>query len=138
MEMDVPCPYPRFELWVCRAIHSYPKAIDGPAQPARFLREGDHINISTKIVNLSDSELTGQIELQLLDATTNQSVDGWFQNIQANQYFTVGRQSSESVVFNLQVPFPIQQARDLSDYCPARHIATARKTACPCSATGPW
>ncbi|HXB42589.1 MAG TPA: alpha-2-macroglobulin family protein [Puia sp.] len=71
----------------------------------RFLREGDHINISTKIVNLTDSEFTGQVELQLLDATTNQSVDGWFQNIQPNQYFTVAAKQSEPVTFNLQIPY---------------------------------
>ena len=71
----------------------------------RFLREGDHISLSTKIVNLTDSEFTGQVELQLLDATTNQSVDGWFQNIQPNQYFTVGAKQSEAVVFDLHVPY---------------------------------
>ena len=71
----------------------------------RFLREGDHIYLSTKIVNLTDSEFTGQVELQLLDATTNQSVDGWFQNIQPNQYFTVAAKQSEPVTFSLQVPF---------------------------------
>jgi len=71
----------------------------------RFLREGDHINLSTKIVNLTDSEFTGQVELQLLDATTNQPVDGWFQNIQPNQYFTVAAKQSEPVIFNLQIPY---------------------------------
>ncbi|MBS1666650.1 MAG: alpha-2-macroglobulin [Bacteroidetes bacterium] len=71
----------------------------------RFLREGDHISLSTKIVNLTDSEFTGQVELQLLDATTNQSVDGWFQNIQPNQYFTVGAKQSEAVVFDLHIPY---------------------------------
>jgi len=71
----------------------------------RFLREGDHINLTTKIVNLTDSEFTGQVELQLTDATTNQSVDGWFQNIQPNQYFTVAAKQSEPVTFNLQIPY---------------------------------
>jgi hypothetical protein len=71
----------------------------------RFLREGDRIYLSTKIVNLTDSEFTGQVELQLIDATTNQSVDGWFQNIQPNQYFTVGAKQSEPVIFNLQIPY---------------------------------
>jgi uncharacterized protein YfaS (alpha-2-macroglobulin family) len=47
----------------------------------RFLREGDKIEFTSKIVNLGDSELTGQAELQLIDPTSNQSVNGWFQNI---------------------------------------------------------
>jgi hypothetical protein len=71
----------------------------------RFLREGDQINLTTKIVNLTDSEFTGQVELQLLDATTNQSIDGWFQNIQPNQYFTVAAKQSEPMVFNLHIPY---------------------------------
>ncbi len=71
----------------------------------RFLREGDRIYLSTKIVNLTDSEFTGQVELQLLDATTNQSVDGWFQNIQPNQYFTVAAKQSEPITFSLQIPY---------------------------------
>jgi alpha-2-macroglobulin-like protein/alpha-2-macroglobulin family protein/MG2 domain-containing protein len=71
----------------------------------RFLREGDHIDLSTKIVNLTDSEMSGQAELQLFDATTNEPVDGWFQNMQANQYFTVGAKQSGVVVFPIQIPY---------------------------------
>ncbi len=71
----------------------------------RFLRQGDRIELSTKIVNLSGKEITGQAELQLLDATTNQSVDGWFQNLYANQYFTVGAGQSEVVKFPIEIPF---------------------------------
>ena len=71
----------------------------------RFLREGDNIDLTTKIVNLTDSEMTGQAELQLFDATTNEPVDGWFQNMQANQYFTVGAKQSGVVVFPIQIPY---------------------------------
>ncbi|MFL5788858.1 MAG: alpha-2-macroglobulin family protein [Flavisolibacter sp.] len=71
----------------------------------RFLRQGDHIELSTKIVNLSDTELTGQVQLQLFDAATNQSVDGWFMNTFPNQYFTVAARQSEAVKFPIQVPF---------------------------------
>ena len=71
----------------------------------RFLREGDRIDFSAKIVNLTDSEITGQTELQLFDPVTNQPVDGWFQNIQANQYFTAGAGESVNAVFPLSIPF---------------------------------
>jgi hypothetical protein len=71
----------------------------------RFLREGDQIYLTTKIVNLTDSEFTGQVQLELFDATTNQSVDGWFQNVQPNQYFTVAAKQSEPVTFSLQIPY---------------------------------
>lgn len=76
----------------------------------RFLREGDHLELTTKIVNLSDSEMTGQAELQLIDATTNQPVDGWFSNFFPNQYFTVAAHSSELVKFPVEVPYLFDKA----------------------------
>ena len=76
----------------------------------RFFREGDRMEFSAKIVNLTDSEFTGQAQLQLFDATTNQSVDGWFQNMFPNQYFTVAAGQSEVVKFPIQVPYLFNKA----------------------------
>lgn len=76
----------------------------------RFFREGDRMEFSAKIVNLTDSEFTGQAQLLLLDATTNQSVDGWFQNMFPNQYFTVAAGQSEVVKFPIQVPYLFNKA----------------------------
>jgi uncharacterized protein YfaS (alpha-2-macroglobulin family) len=76
----------------------------------RFLREGDRMELSAKIVNLSDKELTGQAELQLFDAATNQPVDGWFQNMYAHQYFTVAPGQSEAVQFPIEVPYLFNKA----------------------------
>lgn len=71
----------------------------------RFVREGDRINLSAKIVNMSEKELTGQVELQLIDPETNQPVDGWFRNFFPNQYFTAA--AGESVVsdFSIEIPY---------------------------------
>lgn len=71
----------------------------------RFLREGDRIEFSTRIVNLTDRELTGQVELQLVDGTTHESVDGWFKNMLPNQYFTVAAGQSTAALFPLEVPY---------------------------------
>jgi hypothetical protein len=76
----------------------------------RFLREGDKMEFSTKIVNLTDKELTGQAELQLIDATTNQPVDGWFNNMMPNQFFTVAAGQSEAVKFPIAVPYQFNKA----------------------------
>ncbi|PWU02684.1 MAG: alpha-2-macroglobulin [Bacteroidetes bacterium] len=73
--------------------------------PPRFLREGDKIDISTKIANLSAKEITGNATLQLLDPETNQPVDGWFQNIFPVQYFTVASNQSSAINFNITVPY---------------------------------
>ncbi|HEU4861873.1 MAG TPA: alpha-2-macroglobulin family protein, partial [Chitinophagaceae bacterium] len=78
--------------------------------PPRFLREGDKIEFSTKIVNLTEKELTGQAELQLFDAATNESVSGWLNNLYPNQYFTVAAGQSEAVTFPLQVPYLFDRA----------------------------
>jgi len=76
----------------------------------RFLRQGDHMEFTTKIVNVSDKELTGQVQLELLDAATHQSVDGWFMNTFPNQYFTVAAGQSEVVQFPIQVPYQFNNA----------------------------
>ncbi|WP_290713133.1 alpha-2-macroglobulin family protein, partial [Flavihumibacter sp. CACIAM 22H1] len=76
----------------------------------RFLREGDKMEITTKVVNLTDKEVTGQAELQLIDATTNQPVDGWFRNFFPNQYFTVAAKSTELVRFPVEVPYQFDRA----------------------------
>lgn len=71
----------------------------------RFLREGDRMEFSTKIANLSNKELTGTITLELIDAATNQSVDGWFQNVFPQQYFTVAAGQSSVAKFPIQIPY---------------------------------
>jgi len=76
----------------------------------RFLRQGDVMEIPVKIANLSEREMTGQVQLLLFDATTNQPVDGWFMNTFPNQYFTVAAGSSEVVQFPIQVPHQFNSA----------------------------
>ncbi len=76
----------------------------------RFMREGDNMEFSAKIVNLSDKELTGTAQLELLDAATNKPVDGWFKNVFPNQYFTVAAGQSEAVMFPMEIPFNFNSA----------------------------
>ena len=76
----------------------------------RFMREGDQMEFSAKIVNLSDKEITGTSQLQLLDAATNQPVDGWFKNVFPNQYFTVAAGKSVLVKFPMEIPYQFNSA----------------------------
>lgn len=78
--------------------------------PPRFLREGDKMEFSSKIVNLSDKEVTGIANLQLFDAATNEPVDGWFKNSIPQQYFTVAARSGEAVKFPIEVPYQFNKA----------------------------
>ena len=97
----------------------------------RFLREGDKMEFSTKIVNLTDKELTGQAELQLFDASTNQSVDGWFRNAFPNQYFTVAAGQSEVVKFPIDVPYLFDKALVWRIVARAGNISDGEENAMP-------
>ncbi|GAC1660414.1 MAG: alpha-2-macroglobulin family protein [Flavisolibacter sp.] len=70
----------------------------------RFLRQGDHVELTATLVNLSDTEITGQVQLELKDGSGLRSVDGWFLNSFPHQYFTVPARRSVVVQFPLQVP----------------------------------
>ncbi|MBL0145462.1 MAG: hypothetical protein IPP48_06565 [Chitinophagaceae bacterium] len=76
----------------------------------RFIREGDKMEFSAKVVNLSDKEVTGTATLELIDAATNTPVDGWFKNIFPTQYFTVAAGQSSAVKFPMEVPFNFNSA----------------------------
>ena len=76
----------------------------------RFMREGDRMEFSAKIVNLGDNEITGTAQLELLDAATNKPVDGWFKNVFPNQYFTVAAGQSAAVKFPMEIPFNFNSA----------------------------
>jgi TonB-dependent SusC/RagA subfamily outer membrane receptor len=71
----------------------------------RFLRQGDKMELSAKVVNTGAKEITGTIQLELLDATTMKPVDGFFNNVFPNQYFTAGAGKSIVAGFSIQVPY---------------------------------
>jgi len=76
----------------------------------RFLREGDRMEFSAKIINLTANEITGTSQLELLDAATNKVVDGWFKNVFSQQYFTVPAGQSVAVKFPIDIPFNFNSA----------------------------
>nr|WP_294906248.1 alpha-2-macroglobulin family protein [uncultured Lacibacter sp.] len=76
----------------------------------RFLREGDRFEFTAKISNLTDKEITGTSNLQLLNTATMQPVDGWFQNTFPVQHFTVGPKQSTVVKFRTEVPYNFNDA----------------------------
>lgn len=70
----------------------------------RFLREGDQMEFSAKIVNLSEKEITGTAQLELFDASNNKAIDGWFKNVFPLQYFTIAAGQSTAVKFPIGIP----------------------------------
>lgn len=70
----------------------------------RFFRQGDQLELVSKVVNLSDKEMTGTATLELLNASTMQPVDGWLMNVFPQQYFTVPAGQSVAVKFPMAIP----------------------------------
>ena len=66
----------------------------------RFFREKDHITLSAKVVNMSDKDLNGTCELQLVDPSTEQPIF----NREFKQSISVKKGSSTIVNFEFTVP----------------------------------
>ncbi|MBC7889561.1 MAG: alpha-2-macroglobulin [Ferruginibacter sp.] len=76
----------------------------------RFMREGDRMELSAKMVNLSENEITGIAQLELFDAATNKPVDGWFKNGLPKQNFTVAAGQSVAIRFPIEIPLNFNSA----------------------------
>ncbi|MBN2440705.1 MAG: hypothetical protein JXJ04_05150 [Spirochaetales bacterium] len=76
--------------------------------PPRFLRENDTISFTAKVTNLADSDLSGNAVLELYDALTMKPVDVAFKNNKALQPFTVKKEQSTSLAWDLVIPEQIQ------------------------------
>jgi len=90
----------------------------------RFVREGDKMEFSAKVVNLSESDITGTATLELLDAATGNPVNAAFKNDTPSQNFTVKAGQSAAVLFHMNIPLNfnsaltyriVAKARDFSD-----------------------
>lgn len=70
----------------------------------RFLRQGDDIVISSKIVNLSKNNLNGNIILHLTDPITGKEVNAEFQNTSATVPFAVSKNQNTEVSWKIKIP----------------------------------
>ncbi len=70
----------------------------------RFFREGDEIEFSGKVANLTEQELSGSATLQLFDALSMQPVDADFGHRGEPLPFTVKAGQSAPLRWQLQVP----------------------------------
>ncbi len=76
----------------------------------RFMREGDSMEFSAKIVNLDTTKITGNAELQLFNASTMKPVDSWFKNIIPQKSFTIAAGQSANVNFSINIPYNYNNA----------------------------
>lgn len=74
----------------------------------RFLREGDVVELSAKIANLTEKEMDGAVQLQLFDAITMKPIDTALNNINATQEIIVAPYGNASVFWRLEIPSGVQ------------------------------
>lgn len=75
----------------------------------RFFRQGDEMNITTKISNLSDKELAGVATLTILNAATLQPLNIPFRLQQSEQTFTVAKGQSTTATWRVHIPESIYE-----------------------------
>lgn len=77
----------------------------------RFLREGDQITLSSKISNISEEDLEGQVELFLIDPFTEEQIGDAFKLKNEQQTFKVEKGKSTVVSWNLLIPYQLSAVK---------------------------
>jgi len=70
----------------------------------RFFREGDQLRLTAKLSNLTDQPLQGTAQLFLLDARTQQPLDGKLLKSPAQLKFNLKANQSSALGWNLTIP----------------------------------
>ncbi|MEM6964009.1 MAG: alpha-2-macroglobulin family protein [Bacteroidota bacterium] len=90
----------------------------------RFMREGDKIQYSAKVSNLTEKELSGTAKLELFDALTNEPINLFANKKSTTLPFKVGAGQSAPLYWDLKIPLGevmaithrvVAQAGDFSD-----------------------
>ncbi|VXB18295.1 MULTISPECIES: alpha-2-macroglobulin family protein [Chryseobacterium] len=78
----------------------------------RFLREGDELNLQSKLSNLTSKKLNGSAQLQILDAFTNEDISEKFglstltavSGYNKEQAFSVNENGNSALTWKIKVP----------------------------------
>ncbi|QOW09645.1 hypothetical protein Q73A0000_04320 [Kaistella flava (ex Peng et al. 2021)] len=70
----------------------------------RFLREGDELNLQSKLSSLVAKKLSGTAQLQILDAFTNEDISSKFNLNETQKSFELKENGNEVVTWKLKVP----------------------------------
>lgn len=74
----------------------------------RFMREGDHLDFSAKISNISDHDLSGNAEVHFFDALSMQSIDSILGLTASTIPFTAAKGGSAPVSWKISIPEGLQ------------------------------
>ena len=70
----------------------------------RFLREGDELNLQSKLSSLVDKKLVGTAQVQILDAFTNEDISGKFGLNETQKSFELKELGNSVINWKLKVP----------------------------------
>ncbi len=70
----------------------------------RFLREGDELNLQSKLSNLTSKKLSGSANLQILDAFTNEDISSQFGLHSNIQNFDLDENGNSALTWKIKVP----------------------------------
>jgi uncharacterized protein YfaS (alpha-2-macroglobulin family) len=70
----------------------------------RFLREGDELNLQSKLSNLTSKKLSGSASLQILDAFTNEDISSQFGLNSSVQNFDLNENGNSALTWKIKVP----------------------------------
>lgn len=70
----------------------------------RFLREGDELNLQSKLSNLTSKKLKGSAQLQILDAFTNADISSKFGLNSSSQNFDLNENGNSALTWKVKVP----------------------------------
>ncbi|MBF8456648.1 hypothetical protein IV494_05575 [Kaistella sp. G5-32] len=73
----------------------------------RFLREGDELNLQSKLSSLVAKKLSGTAQLQILDAFTNEDISSKFNLNETQKSFELKENGNEVVSWKLKVPIDV-------------------------------
>ena len=97
----------------------------------RFVREEDRMEFSAKISNLDTTEISGDVQLQLFNASTMDPVDSLFKNNSSIQNFSAAAGQSTSVKFHIEIPTNYNNALVYRIIAKARENSDGEEAAIP-------
>ncbi len=72
--------------------------------PPRFMREGDELEFTVKVTNMSEAEASGAVELTFFDPRTDKPLDAALSNAKTKLSFTIPAKQSRSFSWPIRVP----------------------------------
>jgi len=93
------------ESGVIRAETITQKKLMVSPNPPRFLREGDLIEFTAKVINLSEKDLKGKIKLTFLSLIDEENLNNFLGLKNSTQTFFIPRGQSKGFSFKIKVPY---------------------------------